>query len=103
MTDGERFRYRIAINNNIKKTYSYLDFKRFGVVTVFNAFSGVSSGPNKHEELDEICIYFNYQFVCVTKIKKEALRVIERLIVNCPNEAQKDYENYKHLLFRDLK
>lgn len=100
---NERFRYRVAINNNFKKCYAYLDFKKFGVVTDFVAFCGNSSGLNEGESLNEIGIYLNYKLIALSKTKNDAIEVLEKLVNECPNEAKKDYENYKELLFRSLR
>jgi hypothetical protein len=100
---NERFRYRVAINNNFKKFYGYLDFKRFGVVTDFVAYSGNSSGPNEGETNDCIGIYLNYKTVAVVKSKAEAIKILEQLVSECPAEGKKDYEQYKNLLFGSLK
>lgn len=95
-----KFRYRIAVNNNFRQLYCYLDFKQFGSVTDFTAFSGISSGPNERETSQCIGIYLNYKLICITKSKDEARVTIEKLIFECPNEAKKDYEQYKGLLFK---
>ena len=99
----KRFRYRVAINNNFKKLYAYLDFKKFGVVTDFVAFSGNSTGPNEEETSEGIGIYLNYKLVKFVTSKAEAIKVLETLIENCPQEAKKDYEQNKHMLLKGLK
>jgi hypothetical protein len=99
----ERFRYRIAINNNFRGEYSYLDFKKFGVVTDFTAFTGTSSGPNEGETPQSIGIYRNYKLVAIVYSKSEAIVVLEKIIGECPQDGKKDYEQYKEILFRSLK
>jgi hypothetical protein len=100
---NERFRYRIAINNNFRGKYSYLDFKKFGVVTDFVAFAGTSSGPNDGETPNSIGIYKNYNMVEVVNSKAEAIKILDKLISECPAEGKKDYEQNKEILFRSLK
>lgn len=99
---NERFRYRVAINNNFRKEYAYLDFKKFGVVTDFVAFAGNSSGPNDGETTECIGIYRNYQTIAIVKTKSEAIVILEKLVNECPNEGKKDYEQNKGILFRSL-
>lgn len=99
----ERFRYRVAINNNFKKAYAYMDFKKFGVVTDFTAFAGTSTGPNEGETMNCIGIYSNYNKVAIVSTKVEAKKVLDKLISDCPQEGRKDYEAYKEILFRSLK
>lgn len=99
----ERFRYRVAINNNFRKEYAYLDFKKFGVVTDFVAFAGGSSGPNDGESSSSIGIYKNYKTVAIVNSKAEAIKVLEKLVSECPAEGKKDYEAHKEVLFRSLK
>lgn len=100
---NDRFRYRVAVNNNFKQRYAYLDFKKFGVVTDFVAFAGNSSGPNEEETTNGIGIYLNYKLIGFVASKAEATKIVERLINECPIEGKKDYEQYKDLLFRSLK
>jgi hypothetical protein len=100
---NERFRYRIAINNNFRGEYSYLDFKKFGVVTDFVAFAGTSSGANDGETPQSIGIYKNFNTVAIVNSKAEAIKILEKLISECPNEGKKDYEQHKEILFRSLK
>jgi hypothetical protein len=98
----ERFRYRVAVNNNFKQLYAYLDYKQFGVVSDFVAFSGNSSGPNEGETLQCIGVYLNYKCAGILKSKAEALALIEKLISLAPLEARKDYEAYKGILLNTL-
>lgn len=97
-----RFRYRVAVNNNFRKLYAYLDFKQFGPVSDFVAFAGTSSGPNEGESLQSIGIYLNYKLVAVVKSKVGARVLIEKLVSECPPEARKDYEAYKGTLLKSL-
>lgn len=100
---NERFRYRIAINNNFRSAYAFLDYKKFGVVTDFTAFAGNSSGPNEGETKNSIGLYRNFQCVAVVRSKQDAVSVLEKLIAECPVEGKRDYEQYKEVLFRSLK
>lgn len=98
-----KFRYRVAVNNNFRGLYAYLDFKYFGKVTDFVAFAGTSSGPNEGETSRCIGIYLNYKCVGIVENKVGARVLIEKLISECPQEAKKDYETYKDVLFRSLR
>ena len=100
---NERWRFRVAVNNNFRKKYAYLDFKKLGVVTDFVAFAGDSSGPNSEESKLSIGIYENYKTVAIVNSKAEAVKELDKLIAKCPNEAKKDYEQYKEVLYRSLK
>lgn len=100
---NDRWRFRVAINNNFRKTYAYLDFKKLGMVTDFVAFAGDSSGPNDEETTASIGIYHNYKTVAIVNSKAEAMKELDKLIATCPNEAKKDYEQYKEVLYRSLK
>ena len=100
---NDKWHYRIAINNNFRKKYAYLDYKKLGIVTDFVAFAGDSSGQNEDESEHTIGIYKNYKTVAIVNSKAEAVKELDRLISECPNEAKKDYEQYKELLYRSLK
>lgn len=100
---NERWRFRVAVNNNFRKYYAYLDYKKLGVVTDFVAFAGDSSGPNEGESEHTIGIYKNYKTVAIVNSKTEAVKELDALIKACPNEAKKDYEQYKEILYRSLK
>lgn len=99
----KRFRYRIAVNNNFRGLYAYLDFKQFGIVTDFVAFSGTSSGPNEGESPQSIGIYLNYKCIGIVKSKAGARVLLEKLILEAPVEARKDFEDYKDKLFKVLR
>jgi hypothetical protein len=100
---SERWRFRVAINNNFRKRYAYLDFKKLGIVTDFVAFAGDSSGPNEGEPTASIGIYENYKTVAIVNSKADAIKELDKLIAKCPGEAKKDYEQYKEILYRSLK
>jgi hypothetical protein len=94
-----KYRYRIAINNNFRKLYAYLDFKYLGAVIDFTAFAGTSASPNEGESADSIGIYLNFKLFCLTKSNEEARRALNKLISECPEEAKTDIQNYQNILF----
>jgi hypothetical protein len=67
------------------------------------AYAGSSSGPNGGESAHSIGIYKNYKTVAIVTSKADAIKELDKLFSECPNEAKKDYEQYKELLYRSLK
>lgn len=98
-----RFRYRVSVNNNFRGTFGYLDFKKFGLVSDFSAFSGRSSGPNEGETEKCIGVYLNRQLCTLCGTKQEALDAVQRLVAGAPTEAKRDFEKYADILYKIIR
>lgn len=92
------FRYRVAIDNDFRNVYAYLDYKSMGQMTLFEACE-ISSTPEGNAGIE---VFLSYKRTVFVQSKKEARLELKRLISDCPIDAKKDYEQYKELLFRSL-
>jgi hypothetical protein len=62
------------------------------------------SGPkdSRQNPSDGIGIYLNYKQVAFVKSRAEALKILEKLIVECPAAARADFERYRPILLKSL-
>jgi hypothetical protein len=97
MSDQERWRYRIAIVNDHRDTYAFMDFKKFGPVVIFEGcrVKGEDKDPN-----GVIGVFYNYNSVLRTDSYKQAFEEVERLISLAPDPARKEFELYKRIYFK---
>lgn len=103
MSDTQiRWRYRIAVDNDFQNAYSYCDFKKFGPVEDFEACAVSGPLPARQDPSDAIGIYLNYKQVTLVKSKAEALKILEKLISDCPAAARADFERYRSVLLKSL-
>jgi len=52
---------------------------------------------------DAIHIFLNFKKVAVVKSRSEAVSALKKLILNCPPESKSDFEEYKEILFRQMR
>lgn len=62
-------------------------------------------GPTRDYQLreDSIHIFLNFQKVAEVKSKAEAVSILTRLVEGCPRESLSDFEEFKELLFRNVR
>ena len=97
-------KYRIGIINDFKDTTTVVDYQKYGIMQSLQAWE---VGGNNHRgyqlKEDAIWIFCNFQKVAVVKSRSEAVSVLNKLIANCPQEAKKDFEEYKEILYKHVR
>lgn len=92
----------MAVVNDIRNVTAFIDFKKFGEVEYVDICQ-TKEQKDKISNNDGIGIFLNFDKILFTKTKLNAINELNRLINECPNEAKKDFEKYKEILFRSLK
>lgn len=79
-----------------------MDFQKWGITEILGA--GETKLPHKgyQESKDGIYIFLNFNQVAVVKSKAEAIAVLNRLVLQAPDEAKKELEEYGEYLYRSL-
>lgn len=94
--------YRIAVLNEFRNNYAYIDFKKFGITKLYAAFW--TAWPHKGfvEKEDRICVFLNYEQVCKTTARVEAGAALEELIAGSPPEMRGFIADEKYKLRKAL-
>jgi hypothetical protein len=88
--------------NDYKNTYAFLNFFQGGEMMDFVACE--VSGPKDHQEADDVIgIHVNYKPIALVKSKAEAIKILDKLLTECPKECKKDFEAYKEILYKSLR
>lgn len=76
--------YRIAVLNEFRNNYAFVDFKKFGEMRHWTA--GWTAWPHRGyvTKDDRICVFLNYEQLVKTTAKEEALKKVKELIAECP-------------------
>lgn len=95
-------RCRIAVLNEFRNNYAFIDFKKFGITR--SSTAGWVAWPHKGyvEKDDRICVFLNYEQVCKTTARVEAEAALEELIGESPPEMRGFIEDEKYKLYRAL-
>lgn len=101
--DNIVLRYRIGIINDFKATTTVVDFQKWGIMTQLDAFEIGGQHRGYQESADAIWIFLNFKKVAVVKSKAEAIGILNKLIQGCPSESKSDFEEYKEILFRNMR
>ena len=96
-------KYRICVINDFKNTTTVVDYQKYGIMQSLQAWEvgGIHRGFQLKE--DAIWIFCNFQKVAVVRSRSEAVSVLNKLIANCPTESKSDFEEYKEILFRNMR
>jgi hypothetical protein len=76
--------YRIGIIDDFNNSFSYVEYKKYGEMEIYNACK--TSCPHKgyQDREDAIHIFINFKKIGVFKIRTEANSTINRLIKESP-------------------
>jgi hypothetical protein len=76
---------RIAVLNEFRCNFAYVEFKKFGEVRLYAAFW--TAWPHRGYDVkeDRICVFLNYEQLVKTTSKDEARNEVERLVAECPD------------------
>lgn len=82
--------------------FAFVDFQKWGITEILGA--GETSHPVKgyQQSSDGIYIFLNFDQIAVVKSKAEAVSIIKRLVLQAPDEARKELEEYGEYLLRSL-
>ena len=80
-----------------------MDFQKYGQMEVVGAFEIGEKHRGYQLKEDSIWIFLNYQKVAEVKSKTEAIRILRKLIVDCPPEAKSTFAEFEELLFRNMR
>ena len=97
------WRYRVAVLNDFRNTYAFIDFKKFGPVTHLEVCEVKGPMPERVASDDGIGIFVNWKRLVVVQDRASALYLLEDLIVKAPEGARKDFELYGDTLRRSLR
>lgn len=94
--------YRIAVLNEFRNEFAYIDFKKFGVTKAYGAFW--TSWPRKGytDKEDRICVFLNFEQVCKTTARVDAEAALEELLAKAPPEMRGFIEDEKYKLYRAI-
>jgi hypothetical protein len=92
----------LAVRNDFKNTYAYLNFFKSGEHEDFVACATGGEHKGYQEKDDVIGIFVNFNEVALVKSKAEARKILDKLIKDCPKEAKSNFEQYKQTLFECL-
>jgi len=94
--------YRVAVLNEFRSNFAFVDFKKFGVMESFT--SSWVSWPHKGyvQKDDRICVFLNYEQLCKTIARAEAEAVLEELIGESPLEMRGFIADEQYKLYRAL-
>lgn len=101
--DNIVLRYRIGIINDFKETTTVVDFQKYGIVEILDAFQVGGQHRGYQVKEDAIHIFLNFKKVAVVKSRSEAVSTIRKLIQGCPAEAKSTFDEYEEILFRDVR
>jgi hypothetical protein len=87
-------RYRIAVDNEFRNEFSFIDYHRWGILQVWNA--GRFKGPRpRHQDRNAgIDVFCNYELVNTVKSNGEGNKLVKRLLA----EAPVDLSEFAHYL-----
>ena len=64
--------YRIAVLNEFRNNYAFIDFKKFGITKLYGAFWTAWPHRGFNDKEDRICVFLNYEQKIKTTSSKEA-------------------------------
>jgi len=91
--------FRIALQNDYRGTFAFIDYKQYGIMTSVGA--GVTGQKHRGYALSDDCItiFVNYQQVAQFKTKVDATRELKRILVKLPPEVLRSIEDLTYYLF----
>lgn len=77
-------RYRIAVDNEFRNEFSFIDYRRWGILQVWNAGKFKGPLPRFQDRNAGIDVFFNYELVSTVKSNGEGNKLIKRLLAEAP-------------------
>lgn len=93
---SEDLRYRIGVINDFRDSFSFIDYKEYGTLKVYDACR--TSGFKKQGD-GNIHVFLNFKKVGMYKAKSEAVSAIRKLLAGAPCSF---FEENKDVLLKDL-
>lgn len=76
--------YRIGIINDYKNEHSFIEYKRYGTLEIWNASKSKGPMSSHNTPEDGIHVFLNFTKLDVFKSKEEAQILINKLITESP-------------------
>lgn len=96
-------RYRVGVINDFHETTTVVDFQKYGQMQILDAFRVGGQHRGYQVKEDAIHIFLNFKKVATVKSRSEAVSILTKLIASCPKESLSDFEEFKEILFRDMR
>lgn len=77
-------RYRIGIINDFQNVFAYIDYQDWGPVQQWGCFRGGNGHPGFQQSTDSIGVFLNFKLVGEYKIKEEAEKKVQELLLEAP-------------------
>jgi len=103
VTDTNLF-YRLTVVNEFRATRATINWHSLGDGRIMSGDAFTVSTKHRGYQLkeDSIQIYLNYVLILDTKNKQEAKNCLNRLMLECPKEAKREYEENGFVLVEAL-
>jgi hypothetical protein len=92
----DNFRYRIGVINDFRDSFSFIDYKVYGELKIFDACR--VAGVDRKED-GSISVFLNFKKVGEFKSKSEAVSKLRELLGNAPCSF---FDENKDVLLKDL-
>ena len=77
-------KYRIAVENGFRNEFSFIDYRRWGVLQVWNAGRFTGPPPKRQDPKAVIDVFLNYDWIAECRSNADANRLIARLLAESP-------------------
>lgn len=89
----------MGVINDFQNTTSFIDYKQYGELKVFDASFAKGEQPN---HAGDIGVFLNLKLVGRFKAKQQALALVEKLIREAPAEAREWFAAHQSVLLDTL-
>ena len=77
-------RFRVSVDNGFRNEFSYIDYRKWGVVELWAAGRIKGPAPRRQRAEDRIEVWFNWELVGLFVSYKEAQRKVDELLLLTP-------------------
>lgn len=91
-------RFRVSVDNGFRNEFSYIDYRKWGVVQLWSAGRITGAPPNRQRAQDRIEVWFNWNLVGSFVSYKEAEATIASLLELSPVNLE---DLHSYLKIRD--
>jgi hypothetical protein len=93
----------VGVINDFRSTHSFIDFKQYGELKVFDASCTKGEQPSFQRSTDSIAVFLNFKKLGDFKVKQQAQVLVMALIAEAPPESREFFAEHQNVLLDSLR